>query len=829
MKPAPAIRARHELEPESGFALATWLALALTLARAAVLLALELQHHGDPELAGMRVAHAVPPLVVTACGLALAAALGAWSLGLARSAALRALVPLAFGGVFLAFLGGRLDGDASRRIGLDTPRGALALALVGLAALALALAYFLARPRWLCTRLARSKRRALAPIALFVAGLWLLRASFGALGESMDVRRVEHELVGGTWEVLRAHPDGPPAPGLLSPSAESRYEAAARPALMLPPPARVRRALPEADGTRWLVGGVGLDRSVDEVAARYPDHVLRFAARIDGSLAFEAELALAAPSRWVEFGAGTGLAVRPGAVLELETTLLDRAGHAVEPSEPLPVGFGGLALQQRERVARTHASRERPNLVLVLIDTLRADRTSAYGYARATTPHLAALAERGLLFEEACATASWTWPSTASILTGLLPEEHGVEDAASSFLSQGLDTLAEALQRTGVTTAAWSGSPLIVPDKFFDQGFEFFDASHEGHMRRSDLVLPGALEWLDTVGEWRFFLYLHLMEPHAPYVPLPEGRRRFAPEVPAGFDARRSVDQQWELLRRYGETGTLDPSGVVPPEEQRWISDLYDGCVWSADHYLGELLARLAELGLDENTIVAVTSDHGEELFDHGLLAHAHALHRELVRVPLVLAGPGLPRGERVSVPVSGAAVGPTLARLSGAAIEGLSAPLDLLRPEAGARLLFSTRQGYWNGVGRQPLFGLRAGTSVLHFAPRGVPFGAHDASGAGEVRLYDLAQDPEERHDLAPSEPERAAALRAELGARLAALESRRTETGGAVDPGTLDAMRSLGYIGPGDELENDAPESAGPERERGGAEGAPEESGGK
>ncbi len=799
MKPAPAMRARDELEPESGFALAAWLALALTLARAVVLLALEFRHHGDLGLAGMRLAHGLLPLVVGACGLALAAAFGARSLELGRSVVLRALVPLAFVGLFLAFLGGRLDADPSRRIGLDTPFGLAAFVLVGLVAFAFAGSFFLARPRWLCSALVRPRRRVLAPLALLVLTLLLLRSTFGALGEVMDVRRVEHDLVGGTWEVLRAHPEGAPGPGLLAPSAEYRVEGAARPALVLAPPARVRRALVDSDETRWLVGGAGLDHSVDEVAERYPGHVLRFSARLDGSLAFRAELALADSARWIELGAGAGLAVRPGAVLELETTLLDPAGHEVEPADPLPAGFGGLALEQRSRVARTRAAREHPNLVLVLIDTLRADRTSAYGYARPTTPHLAALAERGLLFDETYATASWTWPSTASILTGLLPEEHGVQDVASSFLSQGLDTLAEALQRAGFTSAAWSGSPLIVPDKFFDQGFEFFDASREGHMRRSDLVLPGALEWLDTVGEWRFFLYLHLMEPHAPYVPLAEGRRQFAPEVPAGFDARRSLDQQWELLRRYGETGRLDPASVVSPEEQRWLSDLYDGCVWSADHYLGVLLARLAELGLDGNTIVAVTSDHGEELFDHGLLAHAHTLHRELVRVPLVLAGPGIPRGERVRVPVSGAALGPTLARLGGGAIEGLSTPLDLLHPQAGAQL-FSTQQGYWNGVGRQPLYGLRTGTSVLHFAPHGVPFGAHDAGGAGEVTLYDLAQDPEERHDLAPTEPERAQALREELRARRAALRSRRTEIGTAVDEGALEVMRKLGYVGPGD-----------------------------
>ena len=799
-RPERAARTAHETEP--AFALAAWLALFLVVARAGVLLALEHAHHGDLALAWMRVSQAVLPLVVGAAGLALATALAAWGAALVPGRVLAWGAPFVFAALYFVFLWGRLDADASRRIGHDTAQGRAALGVAALAGLVLSAFYFLRRLRALHGLLAASWTRALVPLALLALVLLGLRLAFGALEPRMEVRRVERELAGMTWEVLRAHADGAPAPSVLCPSVEYRENGAARPALLLPPPARVRRVLSESDASLWLLGGAGLDQSVHEVAERYPGHALRLGLRIDGVRAFEATLPLVSSPAWVELGGGAGLAVRPGAQLELESALLDASGAVVEPADPLPAGFGGLVLERRTRVPRTRASRAAPNIVLVVLDTLRADRTSAYGYARDTTPHLAELARRGVLFEEAHSTASWTWPSTASILTGLLPEEHGVEDAASSFLSEGLDTLAEALQRAGYTTAAWSGSPLIVPDKRFDQGFEFFDASHEGNLRRSDIVMPGALEWLGTAREWRFFLYLHLMEPHAPFVPLAEGRQRFAAEVPRSFDPRKAVDYQWELLERgFSESGEARPERVVSPEEQRWISDLYDGCVWSGDHWLGRLLERLEELELADTTIVAVTSDHGEELFDHGLLAHAHTVHRELVRVPLVLAGPGIPAGQRVSVPVSCTALGPTLARLGGSEIEGLGsvAPRvhDLLQPGNGDTLLFSTLQGYWNGAGRQPLFGLREGTSVLHFAPRGAPYGTPPSDGEGQLRLYDLAHDPEERTDLAPAQPERARALRARLLALLEALESRRTETGGAVDPATLDVLRGLGYTG--------------------------------
>ncbi len=799
-------------EPESSIALGAWLALFLVLGRSAVLLALELGHHGNRELAGLRLAHGFWPLLAVAGGVALAAGLGLWiatrsgSGSLSRS--LRALVALALAAAAFLFLSGRLEGDPSRRIGTQTPLGSKALALTAVCALALALFFFTTRLRSLRAWLADARRGGLVPLVLLVLLATGLRVAYGGLGATMEVRRVEHELCGEKWEALRAHPEGAAAPGILCPAAEYRADGAARTTLVLPPPALVRRVLPGSDELLWLVGGAGIDHSVStDALERYRGHSLRFRVHVNGARVFEASLPIQGSPAWVELGGGEGLELRGNSELELETVLLDARGQEVQPADPLRVGFGGLALERRERRARARASEQHPNIVLVLIDTLRADRTSAYGYERApagtrTTPHLEALAARGLLFEEACSTASWTWPSTASILTGLQPEEHGVQDGASSFLPRQLDTLAEALQRAGFTTAAWSGSPLIVPAKDFDQGFEFFDASREGRVRRSNVVLPGALEWLAVAREWRFFLYLHLMEPHMPYVPLPEGRALFAADVPHSFPARKPMDDSWELLQAgFSESGERRTESVVPPEEQRWIRDLYDGCVWSADHYLGQVLARLDELGLSANTIVAVTSDHGEELFDHGLLTHSSTLHRELVRVPLVLAGPGIPRAERVSTVLSNAGLGPTLARLGGSSIAGLTesaqASLDLLRPSAEGTVLFSTQQGWWNGVHRQPLFGLRKDQSVLHFAPQGTPWGKRTKDGKGEMRLYDLALDPDEQTDLASLEPARAQALLDELLLRLAGFEERRVETGGVVDEGTLDLLRELGYVG--------------------------------
>jgi arylsulfatase A-like enzyme len=772
------------------------LVLGLVLLRAGAVLGMELAHHADLQLAWLRLEQIRLTLFLGAAVLAAAGGFAAGLLATSRSG--RWLLHLALTAAGFLFLAGRFDGDRSRRVGADTTVGVLALAALLLTVAVFAAAFVWGRPRALMGRFAGRARDALAPGTALLLVAAALAWAFRGLGESMVVEQIELELTSGGWETLRAHPDSPPAAGCLAPSLEYTLEGAARPTLVLAPPALVRRTCPEFEGPRWLVGGVAVDQSVAaEAAEHYAGHSVRFRVTSDGREASTITLPLRGVTAWHELGDGQGLALRAGTRLELQTELLDPSGHEVRPELPILAGFGGLGLEQRERRPRTRSSSEATNIVLVLIDTLRADRCSAYGYGRATTPHLDALARRGVLLEEACATASWTWPSTASILTGLQPEQHGVEDASSSFLGQPLDTLAEALQRAGFTTAAWSGSPLIVPDKGFSQGFEFFDASREGRLRRSDLIVPPALDWLGTARGTRFFLYLHLMEPHAPFQPLAGGRAQFAPSVPRDYDPRKVLDYNWDLQREgFDGSGTRRTASVVPEVEQRWISDLYDGCVWSADHYLGLLLARLEELGLTDQTIVAVTSDHGEELFEHGLVTHGSTLHRELVRVPLVLAGPGLPRGERVAGPRSLAALGPTLARLGGAELAGPSEPLDLLAPEADDCTLFSTRQGWWNGYARQPIFGLRQGAQVLHFAPAAAPWGGTQP-GPGELRLYDLARDPQESTDVAARESERARAMKDELMRRLSVLRKRRVTIETTPDPGTIERLQGLGYNG--------------------------------
>lgn len=768
-----------------------WFGGVLTLGRAALLFALEVGHHGDSALARLRLGHAFPDLALIGFGIGALAALGGAALDRLRARTpLRLVLGLAIAALGFAFLTGRLDADLSRRVGSDTTRGVLVLACAGLGATVLALAVEVG------TRaLTRHWALGLAPLVPVAAAALLVRAP--ALPAEMRVSEVLHELVLADWKVVRARADAPPKGAVVSPATTYKKEGAGMPTLVLSPPACVELVLPTDRAAYHLEAGVGVDHGGDQdYDEALADHEVRFRVRVDGAERFAARVPVLGSETWTLVAGREGLIVPGGARIELETALLGPSGAEVEWPDPLRVGFGGLTLTARRSVPRAEASPRQPNVVLILLDTLRADRTSVYGCERDTTPNLARLAARGVVFDEAFSTSSWTWPSTASILTGRTPEVHGVQGASSSFLPERLDTLAEALQREGVTTGAWSGSPLIVPDKNFDQGFEFFDSSEAGVMRRSDLFLPGALEWLQTVGDRRFFLYLHLMEPHAPPVPLPEGRRLFASEVPTDFDPRRVVDASWELRTHgFARDGTPTTEAVLSVEEQRWVRNLYDAGAWSADHWVGAVLDRLEELGLTDSTIVAVTSDHGEELFEHGLLGHAHALWRELVHVPLVVAGPGVPVGERRAAPISNLALGPTLARLARASIHDLDGEgLDLFGPEPPA-VWFSTLQGFWNGRSNLAILGVREGRKVLHWAGQGAPWGSHESPQGGQMRLFDAATDPGEHADLSVTREAEARTLLAELARRLELSEATRKALGGFDDEGTMSMLRDLGY----------------------------------
>lgn len=409
---------------------------------------------------------------------------------------------------------------------------------------------------------------------------------------------------------------------------------------------------------------------------------------------------------------------------------------------------------------------ERPrSILLVTLDTTRADRLGCYGRAEAGTPTLDALAARGARFERAYTTAPITLPAHASLLTGSTPPHHGLRDNGARALAPEVETLAETCARAGRRTAACvSGFPLA---HLFglDQGFELYDdhlqPGHESpgaiQERRADATVRQARAWLAGLGSTEsFFLWVHLFDPHDPY------------DAPAEF-ARRFPD------------------------------DPYQAEIAFVDSALGTLLGELELLGRGDDTLVVVTADHGESLGEHGELTHALLLYDATVRVPLLLAGPGLaPRV--VAAPVSLVDVAATLVEL--AAIDdggefSRHSGRSLVPLLAGASEPGPERAPYFESVyprlhyGWSELVGSARGPWKYVEAP-----GAAGPDGRAAHELHRPAEDPGELADLAMLEPERAR----ELGLALAA-ERRTLEADAVAAPRHLPseaetrALAALGY----------------------------------
>ncbi len=281
-----------------------------------------------------------------------------------------------------------------------------------------------------------------------------------------------------------------------------------------------------------------------------------------------------------------------------------------------------------------------PDVVVVVVDALRADHLSLYGHTRATSPNLEALARQALVYDRALTHASWTLPAIASIFTGRLPFEHEAtrdpEDVLRfNRLDPDLPTMGTLLQAEGYRTAAWVNNAYLAPEFELNRGFDVYDYVGSGDLdgRSATDTVRAALAWLEA-SEQPGFAFLHLMEPHYPYLPPTHLRRRFTGpgEPPTDLlffsSLELATDARW--TKRFTQ------------EQQDWIGRLYDEEVLAADEAIGQLVAGLQAQGRWDRTVLAVTADHGEELWDHGAFEHGHALYGELLRIPLLLRSPGI-------------------------------------------------------------------------------------------------------------------------------------------------------------------------------------------
>ena len=431
-----------------------------------------------------------------------------------------------------------------------------------------------------------------------------------------------------------------------------------------------------------------------------------------------------------------------------------------------------------------------PNLLFVAIDTLRADRLGCQGNPRGLTPNIDALARGGLRFDEARAHAPWTLPSFATIFSGLLPPQHGAGGYADHYfgLRAQTRTWPECFAAAGYRTAAIVNVDFLSADFGVTQGFETLDARFtEDNARGRDAraTTDAALAQLAQLAQKHsapLALFVHYFDAHAEYRPPAEFRERFADPRDRASDAFRFGSREQISAWRSGSAAP-DPDGVARAEK------LYDGEVAYVDAQVGRLLEGLRAAGLERDTLVVLTADHGEEFLDHGGVEHGHSLHEELLHVPLILSWPGeiAPAVETRAVGLVGLAR--TLCRLCAVEPDPGFSKLDLLRaPEAQTELEAGFAFGNFWGA---PLTALREDGWCWISRP---VKGAKD-----QVLLYDLRADPREQHELLAQHPEQAARLSArveELRAR-AQRENWRNGPPAGLSAETLQRIRDTGYGG--------------------------------
>ncbi len=433
-----------------------------------------------------------------------------------------------------------------------------------------------------------------------------------------------------------------------------------------------------------------------------------------------------------------------------------------------------------------------PNLLLITLDTTRADRFGFAGYEAARTPHFDAFAaRRAVSFANAISAVPVTFPSHTTILTGTYPVFHGVHDNDGYFLDDEVTTLAEILKPRGFTTGAVLAAFPLDSEVNLDQGFDTYDDDYQADWtaaeiarrgpfsfgfleRKADRVNLAVGRWLAEHWRQRFFLWVHYFDPHQPYNP------------PAPYDSQ-------------------------------FAADLYDGEIAFLDENFGQLLSMLDERGLTDNTIIAVVGDHGEALDEHGEPTHAHFLYDATMRVPLLFAVPealatrrremaGFRPGARVAAQVRTADVAPTLLDLLGLPPGGEMQGESLVSlfgdpaPEGSRQALIENYYNKFN-FGWAPLRGLR--TDRFKFLEAPAP------------ELYDLEQDPGELVNLAPGESERVAALRDRLhrlARRLGSPDLGRSAAA-QVDDETRRKLEALGYLGGGSTASERAAPFPGPD----------------
>ena len=439
------------------------------------------------------------------------------------------------------------------------------------------------------------------------------------------------------------------------------------------------------------------------------------------------------------------------------------------------------------------APQELPNMLIVTVDTLRADYLGPYGDSTARTPNIDKLAESATLFERAAAPMPLTRPSHFSLLTARYPREHGVVNNAMALPDEAT-TVTELLRDQGYATGAFLSVGLLDKDSGGGQGFSTLDAASGKYQRRAEDTVSSALSWLEQVQDGPFFLWVHLFDPHIPYAPPEQFRSPEVATVP---------DVTWPRLNRIA--GENDNN--IPAEILEQAKELYRGEIAYTDHWIGKLLEGVERRAEPEDTLIVFTADHGECFENGSFFEHSDCLFEPAIRIPLLIRYPPMfPPGTRVDSQVSIIDIAPTLLRAIGVDIpEDFSGRPLQDREEFGDRYVLiqhpfyqgklvkvrPKRRRHISSVGGEP-----RGEMLVDQEKVGVVGGGFKylRSGTDEM-LFQITPETDERKNLAELDPEARARMLDQLRRQLSEHDLEVIDPS-EINQELLEALEALGYL---------------------------------
>lgn len=585
-----------------------------------------------------------------------------------------------------------------------------------------------------------------------------------------EFHRQKTSPIAVAWDWVRIEPLHDAVP----PQAGSE---AGTPSLLLPANARVDYHLKLGQGTRLVVDGLRSNGNPNDAAP--PRLEVRFAGSVDTTTY---ELVREGPTS-IDLPVDSPTIIRLSLYTPSNGASSEKVSWTLLRPRLISSSFVGIDEEPSRTAHGGERPTPRPNVVVFLIDTLRADHLGCYGYPKPTSPHIDAFAKEATLFVNPVAQSSWTRASVASIFTGLGPFEHGT-NGRDDALSEEAVTIAELLRDGGYDTLGLTTNGNVAPAAGFGQGFRRYELigwAAQGTPNASIDLNQQASEWLaHRTGERPLFLYLHTIAPHGPYTPPPPYREQFAPHV---------TDPNIGSGKMLKDLFTFRIPNAISLRDD--LIALYDAEIASDDARFGALVAELKRLDLYDSAMIILVSDHGEEFADHGWWEHGKTLYQEQLRVPLIVKFPhGHGAGRRIAPIAQHIDLLPTILGQA-----GLTVPASLAGRNLAGLLTDSdggpvSARSYLNLDGNEIDSVVQGGWKLVHH---------HEQAHRGrrpEKELFDLSRDPGEQRNLAGDDPVRVGYFETLLRVANTGETERMRPQRAVLSESVKEQLRALGYL---------------------------------